>query len=220
MSRKEKAQCIGTLTVSGAGEIKVKPDTAWIHLGVSTRGKSAQQAVIENAERLTAVVNRIARLGIGEESLQSSGPTVSPIIQYEEGPDKGQILGYAAENYLTVRASVDLAGKVFDEEVAAGANQSSSMSFGLADEGPARQTALALAVQAAHAEARTLAKAASVRLGEPRSIDSAGAGGRLVISRDAKSASTPVFPGMVAVSAQISVVYEYLYKGATPEQSR
>jgi uncharacterized protein YggE len=219
MSKKEKALCTGTMTVSGTGEIKVQPDTAWIHLGISTRGKSAQQAVGENAERLTAVTTRIAQLGIAEANLQTSGPTVSPIIQYEEGPDKGQIIGYAAENSLTVRANVDQAGKVFDEGIAAGANQSSSMSFGLADESASRKAVLALAVQAAQDEARILAKAASVRLGGPRSVETAGAGGRLIVNREAKGSSTPVFPGTITVSAQVNVVYEYLYKGTPHEQN-
>ena len=210
MSKKDEAAHCGTLSVSGIGEVQVKPDVVRITLGVSTQSKSAQEAVRANAEAMASVVARIKTLDVSSDDLQTSGPTVYPIIDYQEGPNKGQITGYSVENHLTVQAAVDLAGRIFDEGMAAGANQSSSMTFGLRDETAVREKALERAVKAAHREAKIVLGAAGGRLEGARTIEIVQNRGQVFVTRgEAKDVSTPVLPGVLTVSAQVQIVYDY-----------
>lgn len=213
MSKKDESSRTGTLTIVGIGEVKVQPDTAWVHLDVTTRGSSAQEAVKVNAEKMTEVIFRLKQLGLEDDSLHTSGVSVYPILQDQDGKDKGQIIGYGAENCLTAQVAVELAGKAFDEGIAGGANHSSSMSFGLEDEEAAREKALERAVKSAHKEAKIVTGAAAVRLEGPRSMEIVNNGGMIYLARKSESSSTPtpVFPGMLTISAQVSIVYEFLY---------
>jgi hypothetical protein len=213
MTKQDESNRTGTITVSGNGEVRVKPDSAWINLGVSTRGKSAQMATNANAERMTAVINRLKKLGIPDKDIQTGGLSVSQIMQTEEGPEKGKLIGYMAENQITVRMAVDKASQVFDEGVEAGANQSSSIYFGLQDDTAARYKALELAVKSAREEAQIVAGAAAVRLGGPRNMEIAGDGGGVYLERlkDSRSASTPIFPGLLTISARVTLTLDYLY---------
>lgn len=205
----------GTLNVVGLGEIHVRPDVAWVNLGVTTRGATAEQATSANNEKMAEVIGRIRALGLPAESLQTGGAVLFPILHQEEGPQKGQIIGYGAENHVTVQTAVEQAGKVFDEGIGAGANQSSSVSFGLRDEAPMRKLALDVAVRSAYGEAQLVAMAAGVRLQGPRSMDIARGGGAIVQGRTSErsDASTPILPGKLTISAQVRVLYDYQYTG-------
>lgn len=209
MSKNSEQSSAGTVTVSGVGEVQVKPDVAWIRLGVLTNAKTARDASADNATRMSALIERMKQLGIPEKKLQTGGLSVSPVFQYAEVPEKGQIIGYNAENYLTVRCPVDSAGSIFDEGMAAGATQSSSMSFGLQDDSEHADAALEEAVKAARHKAKVVAAALGVRLGGPLSVE-VGQGGRIGPQRElamAKEAATPVLPGAVTVSAQVTIVF-------------
>lgn len=211
MSKNTEPAAVGTLTVSGVGEVQVKPDVAWVRLGVLTNAKTASEATSENAATMSALIERMKQLGIPDKKLQTGGLGVSPVVQYAEVPEKGQIIGYTAENYLTVRCPVDKAGSIFDEGMAAGATQSSSMTFGLQDDTEHADAALGEAVKSARHKAKVVAAALGGHLGGPRSVQIAQ-GGRVGLQRElamTKEAATPVLPGSVTVSAQVSIDFEY-----------
>lgn len=211
MSKHPESASVRSLTVAGHGEIHAKPDVTWIRLGITSHGQSAQAAASANAERMTAVIERMKQLGISEKKLQTGGLNLQPVIQQTEGPDKGQIVGYIVENYLTVRAPVDKAGEIFDAGLAAGADQSSHMVFGLQDEAALRDKALELAIQAARHEAKIVASAAGIRVGDPCRIEITGNGTPVVRGALEKTSSvaTPVLPGVLTVVAHVTMVFEY-----------
>jgi hypothetical protein len=214
MKKEESAPRTGTLTVYGSGEVEVRPDMAKLDLGVSTRGKTAQEATGLNAERMNAVIAAIKGLGIRDEDIQTSGLSVYPIIEYQEGPSYGQIIGYGADNQVTVRTDIELTGEVFDAAIAAGANQSSSLSFQLKDEGPARDRALEAAFKAARRQAQVAASAAGAQIQGPRSIEVSRATNRVFFTRAAektRDAATPVQPGLLTINAEVTIVFDYLY---------
>lgn len=208
---KERENKIGTLQVSGRGEIRVAPDIARVRLAVVTEGESAQEAASKNAEIAGTVVGAMRDLDISKKDIQTTGLRISPVYRYEENREP-VIAGYRAENAVSVTAPIKLAGKVFDAGVASGANQSSGISFGLRDERPYREQALKAAVKAAQEDACIVGEAMDVDLSTPSEIhvDEGAPVAALPEARMEKSlAATPVLPGQLTISAHVRVVYRY-----------
>lgn len=202
---------IGTLTLNGEGQVKARPDLATVQLGVQTRAKTAQEAAAKNAERMTAVIARIRAVGVPADDLQTAGFSISPVMDWKEGsPTYGQVVEYLVEDALNVKAGVDLAGKVLDEGISGGANVAGGLSFGLRDEAPYRQRALAAAVRAASADADLVSREMGVTLRGARTAEVVY-GGSPVVLRAAKSdrAATPIEAGSIMFTASVRVVFEY-----------
>lgn len=200
----------GTLTVYGNGEIKVRPDEAYLDLGAVTTDPRVQDAIARNAERMSALIGRIKALGVAEEALQTSGLNVSPVFNDDEkSPDFGKIVQYRVEETLSVRVAPVRAGAVIDEAAAAGANLVGQLAFGLRDEAPLRARAMEAAVRDAMRDAELVARTLSVTLRGPTSVD-VSYGGRPIYRAERmtlKAATTPVEAGVLTVSARATVVY-------------
>jgi hypothetical protein len=199
-----------TLAVQGEGRVEVKADVAWVRLGVLTEAKLAADAARDNAEVAQKVAGMVQKLGIPADRMRTASLNLYPVVDYSGG-GAGVVVGYRAENTIVVETAVDLAGKVFDTGVSAGATQSSDLSFGIRDEAPHRRKALEAAVQAAHGDAEAVAKAMGATLGQAHSVEIEPGGGPTVLRRGAataKSAETPILPGDLTVSARLRVVYQ------------
>ena len=206
-----KTDHTGTLDINGEGSIDVHPDVAIVHLAVVTQGKTAEEAASKNAQKMNEVIERLTRLEISRDDMKTSGLTIEPIRQTEPGTNVTTIIGYQVQNSLTAKAPVHLASKVFDLGVAAGANESSGISFELRDERQYRNQALKLAIQGARAEAEAVCNAMGLALRGPRSIQVIQGGGpvRAESFRKVASAPTPVLPGKLTVTAEVRVLFDY-----------
>ncbi|MBK8262050.1 MAG: SIMPL domain-containing protein [Nannocystis sp.] len=202
---------IGTIEVSGEGRIKAKADRASVRLAVVTEAKTAKDAVAENAARANAVIAAIKALGVPESALATVGLSVGPIYNYDEERRVSVIVGYQATDALLADVAVALAGEVYDAGIEAGANESSGLSFHLADERPLRRGALQAAVEAAQADAEVVAAALGVKLRGPDKIEVDGGGAPITRSVEASLSkmSTPVLPADLSVSARVRVIYSY-----------
>lgn len=202
---------VGTLELSGQGRVEIKPDIASLLLAIVTEGKTADDAVTKNAQKANEVVEQLLRIEIPRADMSTTGLNLYPIYHTDTDSDGSEIIGYRAQNSLAVEAPVRLAGKVFDVGVAAGANESSGLSFGLKDERPYRHQALDLAIKAARAEAEAVCRAMGVTLNGPRTIQVIQGGGpvRLQSERLLMKSATPVLPGELAVTAEVRVTFEY-----------
>ena len=199
----------GTLDVSGTGNVKVAPDEATVSLTVITEGKTASDAATANAQRAQAVVDAVSAQP--NHGVTTSGLSVTPIVDYTSSPYR--IVGYRASNGVVVKTKVGYASQIFDAGIAAGANESSGISFGVQNETPFRQEALEAAVQVAFSEARIVAKTAGVQLEGPLSISIDAGGGRIVRRMevaDSKAAATPVSPEDMTISATVRVSFRTL----------
>jgi len=165
-----------SITVVGNGEVKIKPDIAYIVFGVETTNANLSAAQSENATKMTAVLDKLKSLGIAEKDLQTVGYSVYPRYDKEQGAPTG----YSVHNGVraTVR-DINKLGGTIDAAVAAGANQVMGISFDLADKAQAMQQAREVAVNDARAKAEQYAKLINGTLG-------------LVLTVN-ESVSTPVF---------------------------
>lgn len=214
-------QAASTLTVQGEGRATVAPDTAAISLGVTTQAPTAAQAMADNAARQTAVIEALKGHGIEPRDIQTSGLNLSPLQDYSQEGRPPVITGYQAQNMVTIRVR-DIArlGGVLDGLVAAGANEVQGISFSREDATGTEDAARRDAVDDARHRAGILAEAAGMKLGRMLSLaDSRPQSGpvpvMMAMAREADAKSTPVEPGELNVTAQVSAVFEMLPAGGS-----
>ena len=205
-----------SLNLSAYGEVKAAPDMATISFGVQTEAATAQEAMRDNATRMTQVMAALRRAGIAERDVQTSGLNLSAQYDYEQN-EPPKLRGYQATNRVTVVISdLTKVGTTADAVVTAGVNQIDGIAFGLKDLKAAEDQARQLAVRALQDKARLYAQALGVQLGGVRSLTEGGGftpePPRPMYARamamDSGSASTPVSAGELTVRIDISGTYD------------
>jgi uncharacterized protein YggE len=204
-----------TISVTGTGVVKAKPDRALISFSVVTQADTAWEALSENAAKMDSVVKAVRAAGILENQTETSAYSLSPNWEY---PERGspRIVSYTCSNTIKVTVkNLDKVGEIIDVAVSAGANYVSSLQFTISDEAMSQLglNALSLAVRDADSKARTIADAAGVTLIGPVSISLSSYSPyvRSYASESfAGSVTTPILsPEEVSVTVSVSTVYEF-----------
>lgn len=206
------------IITSGSSEVKVTPDRAQVTVSVQTENADVKVAQSENADRMDAVIKAIKAVGIADADIRTSGYSIYPVYD-----DTSSIFGRKVKTYrvtnsvqVTIR-DVTKTGEVIDAAVAAGANQVDSIMFMVSEEleQSLRNEVLGKAVRKARADADIVAAAAGVTITGVKEIN-VGSYYPPVYYENARSAGmdakvasapTPVEPGQVTISAQISATY-------------
>jgi uncharacterized protein YggE len=203
-----------TVSVTGSGSANLVPDIAYIYVGVHTEKPSAAEAVDENNEQTEKMIEALKDFGIAAQDIRTTNFSIWPQERYDQfsGTPTGEKT-YIVDNtvYVTVR-DLDNLGDLLDTVIAAGANTVNSIQFDVADKDEALKDARAEAVKDAAEQAKELADAAGVKLGEIQTIgffdsqpypvfDGKGGGG------SAAEASVPIQPGQLTFTVTVSVSY-------------
>jgi uncharacterized protein YggE len=199
-------QTARSITVTGSGTISATPTQAGFDFGVSTRGKTAVQALDDDSAQMRKLIAALESAGIPATALQTSSVSLSPVTN----DDGSVIVGYTASN--TVSATIDdlsRAGTIVDTAVNAGANQVDGPNLTVADQSKLYSSALKAAVVDAHAKADVLAAAGGLQVGAVTSIEENGSSGPIPFT-DAKAAAepTPVQAGTSQITANVTVVFQ------------
>lgn len=206
---------VRSMSVTGIGEVALKPDIAYINIGVRTEKDTAAEAMAQNSTDTQAVIAAIKAAGVADDDIRTENFNIYPNQRFDlEG--KPTNLTYIVENtvYLKVRDLTKLGG-LLDSVVKAGANNINSIQFDAVDKSKAATDARAAAVKAAKAQAEEMAAAAGVTLGPIQSIsyyDSApgpmyenkAMGG----AADTMNAIAPINPGTLKISVNVTLTYE------------
>lgn len=204
-----------TITVRGEGTIKVKPDIAYISIGVLTENKDAKVAQTENATKINKVISALKDMGIEEESIQTGNYSVYPIYDYDsKGPER--ITGYNVNNTINVTVrDILMVGDVLDVGIKEGANMSSGIQFSVSDTEGYYHEALKQAVNNAKGKADAIGEVLGVNIQAPSSVVEISYGGRAVLYKDEAQVtgkglgSTPVETGELDINATVEVSYRY-----------
>ncbi len=214
------AQSTATATMSGTrldvvatGEVSRVPDIAVISAGVVTTAPTASGALEQNARQMAAVRQALKRAGIADRDIQTSSINLYPDYRQEPNGGNPQIVGYRANNNVSVRfRDIASAGSILDALVAQGANQINGPMLGIDKPERAMDEARVAAVAAARARAEIYARAIGKRVGRIISISEAGAMMPVPMERmrmmTASAASTAIEPGEQSVSVSVSVSFE------------
>lgn len=208
---------INVIHVSGSGSVTGNPDRAQLTFAVQTENANVRTAQSDNAVRMNTVIDALVAAGIPKDQMKTTGYSIYPVYQDSTGLLNPKITTYQVTNTLQVTLKdVNQTGNVIDTAVTAGVNNVNSIQFMLSDEQAQalRTEALKKAVTLARADADVVAAMLGVTITGTQSADISQGYTPVVYDNyqagaaTAKSiAPTPIQPGDVTVTAQVSVTY-------------
>ena len=199
-----------TLNVSGVGLALSEPNLAKVSLGVYTEAPYADEAVNQNAIKMSHIIDALKGLGISNESMETRYYNLQPITDYMARPPR--VVGYKVSNVITVSLyNLTTVGKVIDTAVKAGANEVQNIVFTLTNNEAEQLKLKALenAAKDAQAKATTITHALGVNIVGVLKVSEGSSSYPIYRSevKDLLSANTPIIPGDVQISATVQVTY-------------
>lgn len=192
---------------TGDAVVRVAPDLAYVVVAAESRARSPQDAQRQNAEAMTAVLQKLQQGRVPKDAIRTVGYDLQPEFDYVNGRQVAR--GYAARNTIDVRVD-DLArvGEILDLVVGSGATSVIGVRFDLKNRKALERDALKQAVADARARADAAAAGAGraidrvLRVEETRSLEVVRPQMRLAA---AEAAVTPIVPADVEVRAQVTL---------------
>lgn len=153
------------ISVTGNGEVFVKPDVAQISLTVEKEAVSVIGAQEAATQAINKVVAFLKESKIEDKDIKTTNYNIYPRYDYLER--SGRVLrGYVVSQTLDVKIrKIDEAGKVLGGATLAGANQVGGINFTVDDMEAVKRQARQEAINDAKEKAKQLAKDLGVRMG-------------------------------------------------------
>lgn len=206
------------VSVIGSGEISVKPDIAYLSIGVETQAATAKEAQSANAEKI-AKLNTLLKdtWKIDAKDIQTGQFYVQPNYTYTE--KEGQkVKGYTAQHTLNVTyRDLSKIGQLLDAASQAGANRIENIRFSTENPDQYQEQVIEKAMNNAKLKASAIAKSGGRTLGVVVSVTESGGGAtpvymqaealQMKVASDS-AASTAIEAGEVTLKTTLSVVYE------------
>ncbi|MEH2331430.1 SIMPL domain-containing protein [Nostoc sp.] len=157
------------LEVTGQAEVSVATTLTDVELGIKVQGKTATEVQEQVAQRSTAVVDVLQKLGAQE--LQTTSIQLNPVYSYKD--DTQTLTGFEGLNTLQFELPTVQSGTAIDKAIQAGANVIQNISFTASDEvlQQARLQVLSEAVKDAKAQAQAVFSTLQLTPGEIIDID-------------------------------------------------
>jgi hypothetical protein len=198
-------------TVIGNGEVRGKPDTAHVQIGVETNAVTTQAALDQNNAQVAAIIAKLTELGVGEDDIQTTNFNI-----YATYDNEGrQVTGYNVSNTVafTIR-DLEQTGTLLDQVVREGANRIYGISFSVDDPSALLEQARGEAMDNARAKAEQLAQGSNAALGQVLVItENIGSlppvmplAERAAIAED--QAQVPIQAGEQTFQVQVQVTFE------------
>lgn len=203
-----------TMSVTGEGAVRVRPDQAVVTLGVQTEALTAREAQERAAQAIDQIVGKLTNLGVDRGDIQTSRLALEPPTSL----DLKLVVIPAVHRFrsinqvsVTVRNLKNL-GRIIDEAVAAGSNRIERVVFTLADPRVAQDQALSLAVKDARHKADQMALAAGISVRSLRSLSISGVNG--LHRLEEAEGGTPGFerfnvPADLTIRVLVNATYEF-----------
>jgi uncharacterized protein YggE len=209
---------VDTISVTGTGHVSLTPDRYSFTATVQTMAPTVEEAVNDNNQKVAAAIAALKAAGAKAEEIQTSNFSIFPQQDYSQQQQgkPPRVIGYQVSNSVTVtRKQVSDAGRLLQAAISAGVNQTSGLTFSVADPSRGRDDGLRAAFAEAHAKASLFATAAGRTLGPAIAISEIGAMqpqprpmmARNVMAAQAVSAEVPVESGSTELTFTVSVVF-------------
>jgi uncharacterized protein YggE len=198
------------VSVNGTGKVTYAPNLVYVSTGVSSDGKTANEAWKKNEEAVKKLFEVLKTFGIDPKDMKTTGLNITPryVAHKDQEPE---LVGYTASYDLSVTVrQLDDAGRVMDGLVDGGANRHMGLAFGHSDVEKMLDEARVKAAADARKKAEQYVTAAGGSLGQLLTISEgqAYAPQYFAYERDAKAApGLPIAAGTQDLSVTISVVY-------------
>ncbi|KMK76129.1 SIMPL domain-containing protein [Alkalihalobacillus pseudalcaliphilus] len=202
---------LNRIVVYGKGIVRDAPNVAFVVVGVETEGKEVEQVQTENAEKMQSILSVLQQEGIPNELIRTIEYQLQPIYDFHN--NQQLFSHYRLTHLLEVEIEdIQKTGQVLDKVVQAGANRTQSVQFKSNRENQLYRQALTKAVEDAKKKAIELAASNQVKLKQtPLLIHEQGQVAQPFSPRlqTFEAASTPISTGLLAIEANVEVVYEY-----------
>jgi uncharacterized protein len=156
---------IDNFSVTGEGEVSIKPDIAYLSVGFRQTGSTVSQVQSQANQVMNNVTQRLKQLGINtDKDIKTVAYSINPNYDWQDR--NRRIVGYEAYTSLriTIR-DIEQVNQVVDETVAGGANIMNGLSFDVEDKEQAIDQARQEAVAQAKKKAQLAANTAGFKLG-------------------------------------------------------
>ena len=206
-----------TISVRGIAKQEVAPDMAYLTLGISVKGDTAESVRTQVAEASQKVRRALLGMAISENNIQSSSYNLYP--DYENVNGKNKQKGYALNTTLRIKVDdLKKLGDIIDKTVQEGVTNVNQVSFALSEESNVqRHQLLAAAVDNARAKAAIVANAGGRNLGEMLSADISDYNGETMVAAGTNykrslaadvAAPTQLMPGTLKIDASVEVTFK------------
>lgn len=179
----------GTISVSGEGEVSIKPDIATVTITVRESASTVAEAQEKVEAKVVSAINSLANLGVKEEDRKTLNYNVNPKYEYVSAggyATNPKIVGYEAAQTVEIKIrNIDAAGDVVGALGAANITEISGPTFTVEDEDAAKEKAKEIAIKEARAKAKETAKALGVGLGSVVQFSEDNGGYYPMYARDA-----------------------------------
>ncbi|MCX6770845.1 MAG: SIMPL domain-containing protein [Candidatus Micrarchaeota archaeon] len=207
------------LSVSADANQEIAPDKVEIIFSVVSRGQDPATIQADNDAKLRQIKQGLLQLGVPDANIKTVGYSLDRYQEYNKTLENYEDRGYQLSNSLRVVSyDVSTAGAIVKSSVANGANEVSSVQFGLSDKlkDSTYNALLQTAASQAKGKAEAMAKAAGVSLS---GLDSMNEGYSYVeplanynyksmdASGSAPAPEVSISAGLVKVSASVSAAY-------------
>jgi len=202
-----------TVSVTGDGSAKGRPDTAHITTGVVSDGDTARAALDANSSSMTGMVNSLKDLGIEAKNIQTVNFAVHPRYTRAKEGEAQKISGYRVVNTVRVTVTdIDRLGQILDKVVAQGSNEIGGVAFSIDESAELSDEARREAMDDARRKAGLLAEAAGAKLGKVLTIseEMPHPMPRQAFARTAVAAESapPIEAGEQSLSVRVNVTWE------------
>jgi len=160
-----------TLTMTGTASVGAAPDRVEINLGVTSKAKTARDALTKNTANMNAIFEALKKNGIEKKYIQTSNFSIQADYKHFKNGEPPVVQGYNVNNTVLVQVTdIEKLGVLLDEVVSSGSNQIHGIRFYVSKADELKDEARKLAVEKAKRKASLYAQAAGVGLGDLMSL--------------------------------------------------
>jgi uncharacterized protein YggE len=196
------------VVTTGQATIMAQPDRAFVTIAAESRARNSGDAQRQNADAMTAVLQKIQQAGVPKDAIRTVGYELQPEFDYANG--RQTFRTYVARNTVEVRLdNIDRVGAVIDAAGTGGATSIGGIRFDVRNREALERDALKQAVADARARADAAASGAGRTIDRVVRIEEGGVPEyprpmmRMAVADQA--VSTPIAPSTIEIRSRVTL---------------
>lgn len=220
--RENSNKIVNTITVSGTGDVVVKPDIATVSFSVTAENLDVSKAQTESATKINKIIDFLKTKGVEDKDIKTTNYNIYPRYNYVGATSyypytgKQVLAAYVVSQTVEVKIrKIADAGAILSGVGEFGVTDVSGLSFTVDNQDTVKDQARALAITDAKTQAKVLADGLGVKLVKITSFSENGnypiayGGGYAGISLAKEASVVPQVPtGENKITSTVSITYE------------
>jgi uncharacterized protein YggE len=196
------------VVTTGQATVITQPDRAFVMVAAESHSKNSGEAQRQNADAMTAVLQKLAQAGVPKDAIRTIGYELQPEFDYANG--RQTFRSYVARNTVEVRLdNIDRVGSVIDAAGTGGATSIGGIRFDVRNREALERDALRQAVSDARARADAAASGAGRTIDAVLRIEEGGVPDyprpMMRMAAAEQAVSTPIAPSTIEIHARVTL---------------